>query len=228
VTQPIAAIMTCGEAALRWLNRPQPDLPEVAQSLAQVIRDAKRASDVIRQIRSMAQRHEPSCAALALDELVTGSIELVQQELKERHVELRIDCEQPSPTIHADRVQLQQVLINLVMNAVQAMADTGDHARTLWVKTDLFDARYARVIIRDSGHGISEADAGRLFDTFFTTKKDGVGMGLSICRSIVEAHGGRIWIESLPGEGATVQFVLPAGAASIDAPAGKVEDFTRL
>jgi PAS domain S-box-containing protein len=209
VTQPIAAIMTCGDAALRWLRRPQPDIGEASESLTQMVRDAKRASDVIRQIRSMAQRREPSCTVLAINDLVLESIGLVRQELMERRIEVRRDFALSLPAIQGDRVQIQQVLINLVMNAVQAMADNVGRPRELWVSTAMFDPRHAHVRVRDSGPGISEENKSQIFDAFFTTKADGVGMGLSICRSIVEAHGGRIWIESPPGGGATVQFVLP-------------------
>ncbi len=209
VTQPIAAIMTCGGAALRWLRRPQPDLDEVSESLAQMVRDAKRAGDVIRQIRSMAQRREPSRTVLAVNDLVQESIGLVRQELKERRIQVRRDFTTSLPAIQGDRVQIQQVLINLVMNAAQAMADTVGRPRELWVHTGMFDVRHTHVRVRDSGPGISEENLSQIFNAFFTTKTDGVGMGLSICRSIVEAHGGRIWIESPPGGGAIVQFILP-------------------
>ena len=209
VTQPIAAIMTCGDAALRWLKRPQPDIEEASQSLVQVVRDAKRAADVIRQIRSMAQRREPSRAVLSVNDLVHESIELVRQELKERRVEVRCDFAASLPAIQGDRVQIQQVLINLMMNAVQAMSEAVGGKQALWVSTAMFDDRHAHVRVRDSGPGISEDNKSQIFNAFFTTKADGVGMGLSICRSIVEAHGGRIWIESPPDGGAIVQFILP-------------------
>lgn len=213
VTQPLAAIATCGDAALRWLNRPQPDLKEVGQSINQMIHDARRASDVIRQIRSMAQKRDPSHAVLDLNAIVRESIELVRRELDAHRVEVDADYASPPPSVCADRVQLQQVVINLVMNGVQAMSGITGRPRELRIRTRCFDARHALVVVEDSGTGISEENAGRLFNAFFTTKAEGMGMGLSICRSIVEAHGGRIWAESQGGKGAVMQFVLPLDEA---------------
>jgi signal transduction histidine kinase len=208
VTQPLAAIVTCGDAALRWLSRPQPDLKEVEQSINQMIRDARRPSDVIRQIRSMAQKRDPSQAILDLNAIVNESIELVRRELDGHSVEVDADYACPRPQVCADRVQLQQVIINLVMNGVQAMSSITGRPRELRIRTRRH-ARHAQVIVEDSGTGISEENAGRLFNAFFTTKAEGMGMGLSICRSIVEAHGGRIWAESQEGKGAALKFILP-------------------
>lgn len=208
VTQPIAAIVTCGDASLRWLNRPTPDLAEAKQSIAQMIRDAKRASDVIKQIRSMAKKRDPLPAKLDLNEIVVESIELVRRELERHRVAVRIELASPSPTVSCDRVQLQQVLINLIMNGVQAMADVAG-PRRVRIVTRRFDAGNAQVMVQDSGAGISQDNVSRLFNAFFTTKAEGMGMGLSICRSIVEAHGGRIWAESPEEGGAVLQFILP-------------------
>lgn len=209
VTQPLAAIVTCGDAAQRWLNRPQPDLKEVGQSINQMIRDARHASDVIRQIRSMAQKRDPSHTMLDLNGIVRDSIELVRRELDGHRVEVDADYACPPLQVCADRVQLQQVIINLIMNGMQAMSGITGRPRKLWIRTHRFDARHAQVLVEDSGTGISAENAGRLFNAFFTTKAEGMGMGLSICRSIVEAHGGRIWAESEEGRGAVLQFTLP-------------------
>ncbi|CAN7192797.1 PAS domain S-box protein [Paraburkholderia sp. SIMBA_054] len=216
VTQPLAAIVTAGDAATRWLNRAKPDLGEVGQSISQMVRDAKRASDVIRQIRSMAQKRDPSQAVLDLNGIVRESIELVRRELDAARVELEACYAEPPPLVCGDRVQLQQVVINLVMNGVQAMAGMTGRARRMRIATSLVDGHYGQVAIEDSGTGISEENVGRLFNAFFTTKTDGMGMGLSICRSIVEAHGGRIWAESEEGQGATMQFVLPIDKGTCD------------
>jgi PAS domain S-box-containing protein len=213
VTQPIAAIMTSGGAAQRWLNRPAPEISEAVQSIAQMIRDAKRADEVIQRIRSMARKRERLPATVDLNGIVGESVELVRRELERHRIELRLDFAVPSLTACCDRVQLQQVLINLVMNSVQAMSDvTGP--RRLRIATRQFGEAQAQVIVQDSGSGISEENAQRLFNTFFTTKADGMGMGLSICRSIVEAHGGRIWAESPATGGAVLQFVLPVDEGS--------------
>ncbi|MBN3763360.1 PAS domain S-box protein [Burkholderia sp. Ac-20365] len=216
VTQPLAAIVTAGDAATRWLNRAKPDLGEVGQSISQMVRDAKRASDVIRQIRSMAQKRDPSQAVLDLNAIVRESIELVRRELDAARIELEVSFAEPPPLVCGDRVQLQQVVINLVMNGVQAMAGITGRARRMRISTSLADGHYGQVAVEDSGTGISEENVGRLFNAFFTTKADGMGMGLSICRSIVEAHGGRIWAESQEGQGATMQFVLPIDKGTCD------------
>ncbi|MFC0691698.1 PAS domain-containing sensor histidine kinase [Paraburkholderia humisilvae] len=209
VSQPIAAIVTCGHAALRWLDRPQPDLAEAREAIDKAIRSAKRASDIVWRIRSMAQKRGPSHAVLDLNALVDESIELVLHELHDHQVELDIDYVSPPPQISGDRVQLQQVLINLIMNGTQAMASVTGRAKRMWVTTSMADAQHAHVIVKDSGTGISAEHAKRLFEAFFTTKSEGIGIGLSICRSIVEAHGGHIWAESPPEGGAVLQFTLP-------------------
>ena len=208
VTQPIAAIVTCGDAALRWLNRPSPDMAEAKLSITQMIRDAKRASEVILRIRSMAKKRDRLPVTLDLNEIVEESVQLVRRELDEHRVDVRIDLAVPTPTVVCDRVQLQQVLINLIMNAAQALAETRG-ARRVRIVTRRFDEQHAQVVVQDSGAGISEENASRLFNAFFTTKAEGTGMGLSICRSIVEAHGGRIWAESPEEGGAVLQFILP-------------------
>ncbi|WP_454725196.1 MULTISPECIES: PAS domain-containing sensor histidine kinase [Cupriavidus] len=216
VTQPIAAIVTCGDSALRWLNRPQPEVGEATESIRQMIRDAKRSSEIIRQIRSMAQKRDPSYAEMDLNALVGESLALVRRELQDHHVEAELRLGEPPARICGDRIQLQQVLINLLMNAVQAM-DAAGGRRRLWVSTSAADERHVQVAVRDSGKGIAPEDAGRLFNAFFTTKAEGMGMGLSICRSIIEAHGGRIWAESPPGGGALLQVLLPLHEPEADA-----------
>ncbi|WP_250493808.1 PAS domain-containing sensor histidine kinase [Caballeronia sp. GAWG1-1] len=209
VTQPLAAIVTAGDAALRWLNRQPPNVHEAVQSISQMTSDAKRATDIIRQIRSMAQKRDPQPALVDLNMIVRESVELVRRELQSQRVELSAAFAEPAPVVCGDRVQLQQVVINLLMNGVQAMSGVSGRKRVMRVATRLADERHAQLSVEDSGIGISEKDAGSLFNPFFTTKKDGMGMGLSICRSIVEAHGGRIWAESQEGQGASMQFVLP-------------------
>jgi PAS domain S-box-containing protein len=209
VSQPIAAIVTCGHAALRWLDRPEPDLAEAREAIDKAIRSAKRASDIVWRIRSMAQKRGPTHAVLDLNALVDESIELVLHELHGHRVELEIETVTPSPQINGDRIQLQQVLINLIMNGAQAMASVTGRAKRMRVTTRMADSQHAHVIVKDSGTGISAEHAEQLFEAFFTTKSEGLGIGLSICRSIVEAHGGRIWAESPPEGGAVLQFTLP-------------------
>jgi len=209
VSQPIAAIVTCGQAALRWLDRSQPELGEAREAVNKAIRSAKRASDIVWRIRSMAQKREPAHAPLALNTLVDEAVELLWRELIDAHVELELEYFEPPPQISGDRVQLQQVLINLIMNGVQAMASISDRPKQMRIATAMFDAQHALVSVADSGIGISRENADKLFEAFFTTRSDGMGIGLSICRSIVEAHGGRIWAESPLAGGAVLQFILP-------------------
>ncbi|BDC43114.1 PAS domain-containing sensor histidine kinase [Paraburkholderia terrae] len=209
VTQPLAAIVTAGDAAKRWLNRPRPDLDEVGLSIGNMTRDAKRATDIIRQIRAMAQKRDPSPMPLDLNALAREAIELLRRELEAHAIDVETGNLQHVLRVSVDRVQIQQVVINLMMNAVQAMSAVKNRARRLKIVTHKVDDGHAQLSVEDSGTGISEENSRRLFSPFFTTRKEGMGIGLSICRSIVEAHGGRIWAESQEGEGTTMQFILP-------------------
>jgi PAS domain S-box-containing protein len=213
VTQPLAAIVTAGDAAARWLNRPRPDLDEVGLSIGNMTRDAKRATDIIRQIRAMAQKRDPSPMPLDLNALARETVELLRRELEAHAIDIETGGLRRALHVTVDRVQIQQVIINLMMNAVHAMSAVTDRARRLKLVTRRFDGEHAQLRVEDSGTGISEENNRRLFAPFFTTKKEGMGMGLSICRSIVEAHGGRIWAESKEGEGTTMQFILPLDEA---------------
>ncbi|MEK6348276.1 MAG: ATP-binding protein [Burkholderia sp.] len=207
VTQPLAAIVTTGEAGLRWLKREPPELGEVRASIEQSTRDAKRATEVIRRIRALAGKRDADAALVDVNAIVEESVELVRREMHAQGVALRMSLAAAPLVVFGDRVQLQQVLINLLMNAMQAMAGAPG-GMPLSVATARLDG-VARVRIDDAGHGISAANAKLLFTPFFTTRKDGMGMGLSICRSIVEVHGGHIWAESAAGQGARMQFTLP-------------------
>ncbi|WP_321840809.1 PAS domain-containing sensor histidine kinase [Paraburkholderia bannensis] len=208
VTQPLAAIVTAGEASMRWLNRQTPDLDEVRFGVEQMTHDARRATEIIRQIRSMAKRRDPDTAVLDLNAVVEQSVGLVRRELQSHGIEVSQSYARSS-LVCGDRVQLQQVIINLLMNAIQAMSTVAAGERKLILSTRLMDDGFVQVGVEDSGHGIPEEHAASLFAPFFTTRKEGMGMGLSICRSIVESHGGRIWAESPSGRGALIQFVLP-------------------
>nr|WP_246795993.1 PAS domain-containing sensor histidine kinase [Burkholderia perseverans] len=207
VTQPLAAIVTTGEAGLRWLNREPPELDEVRASIEQSTRDAKRATEVIRRIRALAKKRDADAALVDVNGIIEESLELVRREMRSQGVELKVSLAVAPLVVFGDRVQLQQVVINLLMNAMQAMSSVPGNM-PLSVATACIDGA-ARVRIDDSGHGISAADAKLLFTPFFTTRKDGMGTGLSICRSIVEAHGGHVWAESAAGRGARMQFTLP-------------------
>ncbi|HEX5078546.1 MAG TPA: ATP-binding protein, partial [Geminicoccaceae bacterium] len=209
VNQPLAAIVTNGQSCLRWLDRDPPELDEVRGALTRIIGDGERAGEVIRRIRALAKKTDPQKAPLNLNDVINEAMHLVRREVLSHRVALRLELAPDLPPALADRVQLQQVIINLVINAIQAMASVTGRPRELLVRTQADQGQVA-VDVRDSGIGIAPEIESRLFDTFFTTKPDGVGMGLPICRSIIEAHGGRIWALRDGGPGTTFRFVLPS------------------
>jgi len=233
VNQPLAAIETHGEACLRWMNRPEPDLGEVRTAVQAMQRDARRASEVIRRIRGMASQSAPAFIALDVNEVVAESCDLLRRELQRHGAGLKLDLQSDLPAVKADKIQLQQVIINLVMNAAQAMAGAGARERRIEVRSFVdrdgggengqngqhVDAPAVVVEIVDSGPGFAPDDLKRLFDAFFTTKQDGMGMGLPICRSIIESHGGAIRAWNRAPHGAAMAFRIPVAASAVELPA---------
>lgn len=213
VNQPLAAIVTNGEASLRWLDRAEPDLDEAKAAIGRMISEGQRASDIISRIRAMSTKSGPEPAALELNPLIEDALLLVRRELVSHDVNLRLLLAPDLPTVKADRVQIQQLVINLAVNAVQAMAQLAGSVRDLTISTAR-DGETLVVEVADTGPGVAAEDADRLFNAFFTTKPTGMGMGLSICKSIVEAHDGRI--ATRPGEagGAVFSFTLPIAGES--------------
>jgi PAS domain S-box-containing protein len=209
VNQPLAAVVANAEACLRWLDRETPDLAAARRSAEWVIDDGNRASEVVRRVRALANKSDIAKVPLSINDVVREGVALVQRELSSHQVSLRTDLEGALPWILGDRVQLQQVIINLVMNGIEAMQPVTDRPRELVIRSRRDETRQALVSVTDCGVGISAENADRLFNAFFTTKSSGLGMGLSICRSIVEAHGGRLSACGNEGDGATFQFVLP-------------------
>ncbi len=214
VNQPLGAILTNGEAALRWLNRPEPDLAELRALSTRTVADARRAADVIRRIRGLATHTEPERSPLALNSVIEEVLLFLRPELMRQGVEASLDLASDLPDVIADRVQLQQVFANLAVNAMHAMTDRKE--RRLTIRTARADGHTIRADLEDTGHGISVDHLDRLFQSFFTTKDGGMGIGLAICRSIVEAHGGRIEAANLPGGGARFRFTLPASGDHTD------------
>lgn len=212
VNQPLAGVIANAEAGLRWLDRGTSGLDEARRSLEWIINDGDRASEVIRRVRALANKTEIEKVPLDVNDLVREVITLVQRELTSHRVSLQMELAQPLPMILGDRIQLQQVIINLVMNGIEAMQLITDRTRELVVRSDQDEIREVIVSVTDCGHGISAENADRLFNAFFTTKSAGMGMGLSICRSIIEAHGGRISVRDNLPHGATFQFTLPVNA----------------
>jgi C4-dicarboxylate-specific signal transduction histidine kinase len=212
VNQPLAAVVANAEACLRWLGRGTPDLDAARRSVEWIIDDGSRASEVIRRVRALANKTSPEKAPLDVNDVVRETIALVQREPISHQVSLRMELAPALPTILGDRVQLQQVIINVVMNGIEAMQPVTDRPRELVVRSGQDETQQVLVSVTDCGVGISAENADRLFNAFFTTKSSGMGMGLSICRSIVEAHGGRLWATANVPHGATFQFTLPVNA----------------
>ena len=214
VNQPIAAVVTNAEAALRFLGRRPPDLAEVREGLDSIVKDANRAGDVIGRIRELIKKEPPRKDWVDINDAIIDVVALTRSELASNSVSVQTRFAQGMPPIHGDRVQLQQVILNLIVNAIEAMSGVSVGARELWISTEINASNGALVTVRDSGLGLDPACLERLFGAFYTTKSSGMGMGLSICRSIIEAHGGRIWAEANAPQGAAFQFTLPWQAAS--------------
>ncbi len=214
VNQPLAAVLSNAEACLRWLDRGTPDLDGVRRSVEWIIDDGNRASEVIRRIRALANKTDIEKAPLDINDVIREVIALVHRELTSRQVSLRMELAPALPMILGDRVQLQQVIINLVMNGIEAMRSITDRPRELVILSRQDETQQVLVSVTDCGVGISAENADRLFNPFFTTKSGGMGMGLSICRSIMEAHDGRLWTAANVPHGATFQFTLPVNADS--------------
>jgi C4-dicarboxylate-specific signal transduction histidine kinase len=213
VMQPITAGITNAQAALHWLDAQPPNLEEARQALGHAVNDGNRATDVISRIRGLIKKAPPRTEAFETNEAILEVIGLTHGEMVKNNVSVQTQLAEALPPIQGDRVQLQQVILNLMVNAVEAMSSVSEGSRELLIGTGKDPSGGVRVTVRDSGPGLSPESFDRLFDAFYTTKPSGMGMGLSICRSIVEAHGGRIGALLGVGPGATFQFTLPLANA---------------
>ncbi|HUD29210.1 MAG TPA: ATP-binding protein [Novosphingobium sp.] len=208
VNSPLAAVLSHAEAGLRWLDRAQPDLSEVRAAIAGIVADASRARDVVVRTRSYLANAPADGQLQDMARLGKEALLLVERELRDGQVSPHFDFEDGLPPVAGDPIQLQQVLVNLMLNGAQAMR-AKPSARDLTV-TMRREGEFIRVNVRDEGEGIDPADAARIFDPFYSTRPGGMGMGLAICRTVVEAHGGRIWVSTEPGGGSTFHFLVPA------------------
>jgi PAS domain S-box-containing protein len=211
VNQPLGAVVNAAAACLRWLDRATPDLDEARRAVGWITTEANRATEVIRRVRALAKKNDLEMVPLDINHVVREVVALVQRELNSHRVSLRMELAPALPLILGDRVQLQQVMINLVMNGIEAMQSVTNRPRELAIRSR-HETQQVLVSVTDCGVGISAENADRLFNAFFTTKSSGMGMGLSICRSIIEAHGGRLWAAANIPHGATFQFTLPVHA----------------
>jgi signal transduction histidine kinase len=213
VNQPLAAITSSGEACRNWLSRPQPDLLEARQALQRIIASAHRASEITRRVRALSRKSEPLRQNESLNDIVSETLGLVRHELAHHKINPNIELSAFGGQVSADRVQLQQVIINLILNACQAMDAINSAQRALSIRTWVKDNE-AVLEVADQGPGIAAEVLPQLFTPFFTTRENGLGMGLAICRSIIDFHEGRIWATSTPGQGSSFLFALPIRVAN--------------
>ena len=209
INQPLSAIVANGNAGLRWLASATPDLDEARAALKRIVNDGRRASEVIGGIRSMFKKDGHAAAPQDVNELVREVLALVRGEVENQRVSIRTELFSELPQVPVNRVQLQQVIVNLIMNAVDAMRTVLNRARILRVKTEIHELKYLLLTVEDTGAGIDPNNIDRIFDPFFTTKSHGMGMGLSICRSIIEIHGGRLMVSPAQPHGSMFQVFLP-------------------
>jgi C4-dicarboxylate-specific signal transduction histidine kinase len=213
INQPLAAIVANGDAAIRWLSKTPPNLAEALDGLKNVVRDGNRAGEIIAGIRAMFRRSTAERVALDSNEVIREAIALDQSKLQHSQVAIQTRLMDGLPRVVADKVQLQQVILNLVSNAIDAMSSVSDRTRELHIRSELDGSDGVLITVEDSGPGIAPKDIERIFEPFFTTKSNGMGMGLSICRSIVEAHGGRLTASAGQSRGSAFRIFLPARPA---------------
>jgi PAS domain S-box-containing protein len=209
INQPLSGVVSNANACLRWLAGDAPSLEEVREAARRIVRDGKRAAEVIARIRALAKRAETLQARLDLNETMREVLVLVGDEVKRVGARIHTDFADDLSPVAGDQVQLQQVVLNLVMNGIEAMSSVGERARELVITTRNLEPDQVQVTVDDSGIGLDPDVRDKIFDPFYTTKPTGMGMGLSICRSILEAHGGRLWATAKDGPGTVFHFTLP-------------------
>jgi signal transduction histidine kinase len=216
VNQPLAAVVTNGQACLRWLAAQPPGVAKAQEAAERIIRDGKEAGEVVRRIRALFQRAAVEKIELDLNEVIREVLHLLNGETTRRRVKVETELGQDLAPIAGDRVQLQQVVFNLLLNGIEAMDSVVDRPKRLFICSKQPSPEMVLVEVRDSGTGLGTDphDPDRIFEAFFTTKVNGMGMGLAICRSIIDAHHGRLWATSAEGSGTTFSFSLPVRASA--------------
>jgi PAS domain S-box-containing protein len=214
VAQPVAASVTNANAALRWLGAEPPNLEETHQALGRIVRDGRRASDILGRIRALVRKAPSRRDLVEVNDMITEVLALTRTELRRNQIAARTRLASGMAPVDGDRVQLQQVLLNLILNAIEAMRAPGNEPKELLITSTEDASNGVRIAVADTGPGLPAESLARVFDAFFTTKSDGMGMGLSICRSIVESHGGGISVAANEPRGAIFQFTLPRDGAS--------------
>jgi C4-dicarboxylate-specific signal transduction histidine kinase len=215
VNQPLAAVTTNANACLRWLARDPPDLEEARECLRRIVRDGNRAGDVIARLRALVKKSAPAKAPLDFNDMFEEVLAMIDPEARRHRVAVWTDLAAGLPLVRGDRLQVQQVLLNLVMNSIEAMQAVTDRPRELRIRTQPHESDTVLVTVQDTGIGLDPQGMARLFESFYTTKPEGMGLGLSISRTIIEAYGGRLWATPHDGPGATFQFTLPAGSERV-------------
>jgi C4-dicarboxylate-specific signal transduction histidine kinase len=210
VNQPLAATVINGNASLRWLSANPPNLEEAKQAVERIVKDATRAGEIIVRVRSLAKRNPPQKAWFNINEVIRETVILTASEIHQNRIALHTDFDDNLPEIFGDRIQVQQVVLNLLLNAIEAVNKTSNGLRELSISSSKEETSAALITIRDSGIGLKPEKIDQLFNAFYTTKDDGMGMGLTIGRSIIESHGGRIWATLNESRGATFRFTLPS------------------
>jgi signal transduction histidine kinase len=212
--QPLAAMVTNVRAGLRWLGSAEPNLEETRTALQNVVKDGNRAADVIDSVRAMFKKEQTDKTQLNLNDLISSVLYLLRDELRPQQITLRTNLDPGLPPVHGHRGELQQVILNLVRNAADAMKDITYRPRVLTVKSEAQPPNDVVISVADSGTGIDPKDIDHIFEAFFTTKSNGMGMGLSICKSIIEDHGGRLWASPNLKHGSVFNISLPTHQAS--------------
>jgi signal transduction histidine kinase len=214
INQPLAAVVANGHACLRWLSGEPPGLARAHEAAERIVRDGKEAGEVVRRIRALFRQSEVERAELDVNEVIGEVVHLIGGEAARKHVLVETHLVLGLPRVIGDRIQLQQLVFNLLMNGMEAMESVVGTTRKLFIRSRRYSSDSVLVEVQDSGTGL--ADPEKVFEAFFTTKEKGMGMGLAICRSIINAHHGRLWAESAEGAGTTFSFTLPVqtGVAS--------------